>query len=148
VAENVTTRPDPERPCPFCGQPVKEWATRCRHCGESFEEDEDEGPRPVRSVRRVRRNDEGLEWLVPINRSVWAIAAGYLGLVSCIPFIGILFGSGAILTGVLALSSLKKDPELGGRGRAIFGIVMGGLGLVFSIIVTLVIVLDQFKLLR
>lgn len=49
-----------------------------------------------------------------------AIAAGYLGLISVLP----LFGVFAIALGCYALAVLKKNPELCGRGRAIFGIVM------------------------
>jgi hypothetical protein len=68
-----------------------------------------------------RNNDAALKWVVPIGRSGWAIAAGYLGLFSVIA-IGAPF---AILTGILALNDIKKHPERGGKGRAIFGIAMG-----------------------
>src|SRR5262249_45481086 len=87
---------------------------------------DDDDDRPVR-----RAGDEGLRWLIPIDRSGWAIAAGYLGLLSCFPLIGLLFGILAVVTGILALGHINKDPELGGRGRAVFGLVAGriaGLG--------------------
>jgi hypothetical protein len=52
-----------------------------------------------------------------------AIAAGYLGLLSLLPFIGIL----AVFVGCMALSKLKASPELQGSGRAWFGVICGGL---------------------
>jgi uncharacterized RDD family membrane protein YckC len=63
------------------------------------------------------------DWLLPSNRSGWAIAAGYLGLLSLL-FLPAPF---ALVTGVLGLREIRRHPGLGGRGRAIFGIVMGGL---------------------
>ena len=59
-----------------------------------------------------------------MGRSAWAVAAGYLGLLSLIPFVGIA----AIACGVLGLRQLAAEPELGGRGRAWFGIALGTLG--------------------
>ena len=63
----------------------------------------------------------------PIGRSFalvvagWAIAAGYLGLVSvlCVP------APLALLAGILAVREMKRDPKKHGMGRAVFGIVMG-----------------------
>lgn len=62
-------------------------------------------------------------WLVPVGRSGWAIAAGYLGLFSVL----LVFAPFAVVCGVMALRSIKKNPGLGGKGRAWFGIGMGGL---------------------
>ena len=59
--------------------------------------------------------------LIPVGLSVWAIFAGYLGLVSVLvippPF--------AVLCGILALREIKRNPKKHGMGRAIFGIVCG-----------------------
>lgn len=66
-----------------------------------------------------------LQMLVPVGRTPWAIAAGYLGLFSfCIPIIAAL---SAIFCGVMGLRAIKKDPKLLGAGRCWFGIVMGSL---------------------
>lgn len=61
--------------------------------------------------------------LLPVGRSGWAIAAGYLGLVSVL----VLPAPFALLCGVLALRQIRRDPKAHGTGRAVFGVVMGGL---------------------
>lgn len=68
-----------------------------------------------------------MRMLMPIGRSIYAIIAGYLGLVSPI----FLPAPLAIVFGLLALRDIKKNPELVGKGRAIFGLVMG---LIFTLI--------------
>jgi hypothetical protein len=71
--------------------------------------------------------DPAMRMLLPVGRSVWAIVAGYLGLFS-------LFGGCtaplAIFCGIMALRDIKHHPDRHGMGRAIFGIVMGVLGMV------------------
>lgn len=62
-------------------------------------------------------------WLAPVGRSAWAIAAGYLALCSVL----LVFAPFALLCGIMGLRSIKKNPGLGGTGRAWFGIIVGGL---------------------
>ena len=66
-------------------------------------------------------SDAGLEILIPINRTGWSISAGYLGLFSLLPFIGII----AIIISAIAFYDFSRRPEKHGRGRATFGLVMG-----------------------
>jgi hypothetical protein len=66
-------------------------------------------------------DDAAIRMLLPVGRSGWAIAAGYLGLISLLAFPAPF----ALLTGILAIRDMKKHPEKHGMGRAIFGIVMG-----------------------
>lgn len=61
--------------------------------------------------------------LLPVGRAPMAIVAGYLGLFSMLG----IFAPFAIVTGLLALRTLKQRPDLHGAGRAWFGIVMGAL---------------------
>jgi hypothetical protein len=115
--------------CPFCNKPVKATAERCPHCGEElFEDVDDEEAYRVRQARE-RTPDPVIHWLVPVGRSGWSIAAGYLGLFSFIPVLGVACAVLAITFGVLGLRSSKKNPGLGGRGRAIFAIAVGGLSI-------------------
>jgi hypothetical protein len=71
-------------------------------------------------------------WLLPTGRSGLAIAAGYLGLFSIL----VMFAPISLVVGILALRDLKRTPGKLGKGRAIFGIVMGAL---FSIVLILLI---------
>jgi hypothetical protein len=85
--------------------------------------------RPVRPARRLRDDppeydmgqDPGMRMLLPVGLTGWAIASGYLGLISVLlipaPF--------AILTGILAIRTIRRNPNKHGMGRAIFGIIMG-----------------------
>jgi len=73
----------------------------------------------------------GMRMLLPVGRSGWAIAAGYLGLFAVLavpaPF--------ALLTAILAIRSIRRsqhtEQKLHGMGRAIFGLIMGVLGTAF-----------------
>jgi hypothetical protein len=76
--------------------------------------------------------DETMRWLLPVGRPGSAIAAGYLALFGfIIPFLGV----GALACGVVALATLKQRPDLIGRGRAILGIVAGGLSTLWWLMV-------------
>ncbi len=75
--------------------------------------------------------------LLPIGRSGWAIAAGYLGLVSVL-LVPAPFALGCGIMALRHIAASKHSPRpLHGRGRAIFGIIAGFLGtavLVISIV--------------
>ncbi len=87
--------------------------------------DDEPAPRRRRDVRREQDlgDDPAIRMLLPVGRSGWAIAAGYLGLLSLACFPAPL----AIITGCIALWDIHRHPEKHGMGRAIFGIVMGTL---------------------
>ena len=78
-------------------------------------------------------------WLIPNHVSGWAVASGYLGLVSLI-FLGIP-GPFAIATGILGLREVGRRPGLNGRVRAWVGIVFGTLGTALLVLV-IVVLLD------
>ncbi len=86
-------------------------------------------------------DDAGMRMLLPVGRSMYAIAAGYLGLVSVIP----IFAPFALLLGVLAVKDINRSKTSPhpkhGMGRAVFGIVMGTLGTValFVLVMPLII---------
>ena len=69
-------------------------------------------------------DDPMLRWLLPVGRSGWAIAAGYLALFSVLLFPAPF----ALATGIVAIVVIRRDPSKHGMGRAVFGIVMGALG--------------------
>jgi hypothetical protein len=66
----------------------------------------------------------GMRMLLPVGRSGWAIAAGYLGLFSFL-FVPAPI---AIIVSIVAIKDIKAHPERHGMGRAMFGLVAGILG--------------------
>lgn len=69
-------------------------------------------------------SDDPMRYVLPTNPSFWALISGYIGLgaVLCVP------APFAIITGILGLRDIKKNPHRDGKGRAWFGIIMGILG--------------------
>lgn len=65
--------------------------------------------------------------LAPIGRSGYAVAAGYFGLFSVVPFCGVA----AIICSLLGFRDLKRHPTKRGMGRLIFGLVTGLAGTAF-----------------
>lgn len=80
-------------------------------------------PLPPRLPPPPPARTNATSWLAPTNRSGWAIAAGYLGLFAVL----MLPAPFALAAGILGLREIGRTPGLGGKGRAIFGIAMGGL---------------------
>lgn len=103
--------------CKNCGNKLDEKAVLCPKCGVSVQTKE----------ALLDGDNAAMRMLLPVGRSGLAIAAGYVGLLSLVPFVGII----AILLGVFALRDIKAHPEKHGAGRAWFGIIMGG---VFSLL--------------
>jgi len=68
--------------------------------------------------------DAGMRMLLPVGRSGWAIAAGYLGLLSFVAIPAPL----ALIVSIIAIMHMKRNPKVHGMGRAIFGLVMGIIG--------------------
>jgi hypothetical protein len=64
-----------------------------------------------------------MRMVIPVGRSAWAVLAGYLGLFSVLLFPAPF----AVLTGLLAIRELRRQPSKHGMGRAIFGIICGSL---------------------
>ena len=123
--ESISPETGPPRRCPDCGRPLSPGARRCRDCAEyARREAEDDYDTPPVDITQ----DATVRWLIPVCRSGWALASGYLGLLSWIPFVGLPIGLAALSTGVLAVRSIHRNPKLTGLGRAITGIVLGSLG--------------------
>ena len=106
--------------CPDCGNEVSDAAPSCPTCGRpAFP-----APPTQAAAATPMGDDATVRMLLPVGRSGWAIAAGYLGLISVAGFPGPL----AVLCGIIAIVDIRQHPERHGMGRAIFGIVMGMLG--------------------
>jgi Domain of unknown function (DUF4190) len=79
-----------------------------------------------KAFKKLPGDDAALRAMLPVGRSGWAIAAGYLALFSVL----LLPAPFALVCGLLAIRDMRKHPEKHGMGRAIFGIIMGSLGLI------------------
>jgi hypothetical protein len=85
------------------------------------------GPYPYpQYAQKPIGDDAGVRMLLPVGRSGWAIAAGYLGLVSILG----VFAPFAVIVSIIAIRDIKSHPDRHGMGRAVFGLVMGILGCV------------------
>jgi hypothetical protein len=79
--------------------------------------------RPPAPVRPAASAPQG--WVfVPAGWSGWAVAAGYLGLLSILGYPAIV----SVIVSLIALRDLRKHPEKRGARRAWFGLIMGALG--------------------
>ncbi len=109
--------------------PYADWAT---NSDNPYAVGQPVPPNPAESSRN-------LQMLLPVGRTPWAIAAGYLGLFCfCVP---LLAGPLAIFCGVMGLRAIKKDPKLLGAGRCWFGIVTGTIGLMVFVCGVLIFLL-------
>jgi hypothetical protein len=130
VPETATTT------CPKCGvRLVTDGFSRgmpllCSACQFRFRLTS--GAHPVAHVTTFEAEYEEftLPYILPVGRSGWAIAAGYLGLFSLLPFLGAVFGILAVIAALLAERDIKRNPGQRGRVRAIFGLVLGSLSLI------------------
>jgi len=107
------------KPCPYCAEMIDDDSVRCQYC----QSDLTTMPTAPPQSQKIG-DDAGMRMLLPVGRSLWAIAAGYLGLFSILG----CFGPLAIIISAVAIYDMKKHPEKHGMGRAIFGLVMGILG--------------------
>ncbi len=111
--------------CPQCGkrlQAADDWGGReapCPQCQGLIQI-----PVMAGLARPNLGDDAAMRLILPVGRSLWAIAAGYFGLFSLICFPAPI----AMALGIVAIRDIKKHPEKHGMGRAIFGLVMGILG--------------------
>ena len=134
--------------CSRCGAPNQPNAVQCAMCGVPLEtgagganpfadRGPGVGPNPYLTPQTYPPpgssigDDVAMRLVIPVGTSGWAIASGYLGLISlgCAPL-----GVFGIITGMLAFKEIKKKPKLGGKVRAIIGIVLGAISTIMLLI--------------
>lgn len=101
--------------CRGCGHSIHETALACPSCGAPT----------LRAEEQAKRSDDAvMKHLIPVGRSGWAVAAGYLAFFSLF----LVPAPAALFCGIMGLRDIRRHPEKLGKPRAIFGIVMGALG--------------------
>lgn len=68
--------------------------------------------------------------------AIWSLVLGGLGLIFC----GFLAGIPAIFCGHKALSKIKQNPKLQGKGLAISGLIIGYIGTTFWLLYILLVI--------
>ena len=93
----------------------------------------------------TRRRDDQTDYQDPIDRfrpdydrptvkkrkrrNGVAVASYYCGLCALIPFLGLLLGPLAVLLGFIGMADARKFPDMGGRGHAHSGLILGFIGI-------------------
>ena len=77
-------------------------------------------------------DDVAMRMILPVGRSGWAIAAGYLALFSVL----LLPAPLALASGIMGIRDIRRHPEKHGMGRAVFGVVMGSLRVIGLVVVS------------
>ena len=70
-----------------------------------------------------------MRFVLPIGCTGWAIAAGYCGICSIFPFIGILLALLSIIFGILAIHVIRRNPHKHGVARIVVGWIVAFISL-------------------
>lgn len=103
--------------CPNCLTMNEENALVCTKCGRDFQ---------TGVVPKENQEPISGSFAIPVGRTGLSIAAGYLGLFSVL----LIPAPVSLVVSIMALLQLKKNPGKLGRGRAVFGLIMGTFGTV------------------
>jgi len=123
----------PTRPCPFCAEPVRLAARKCRHCGEILDRNLAIAKQQER-MKEIERRQALLVTELPGSRA--AFICGVLSILSAPGvFVGVALGSVAMLLGASSIKEAPRHPGLPGGQRARRAILLGALGVVTSLLI-------------
>ena len=106
--------------CTKCGKVIPEQTQFCTHCG---------APQTLGECV-----DNTNSW---IPNNTMALVSYYLGIASLL--CGLLTGIPAIITGIMGINFARQNPTAKGVVHAWVGIVLGGIALVFQLIMLIAI---------
>jgi hypothetical protein len=112
-----------ERRCPFCAEPIRPEARKCRHCYEFLDRD--------LAVAKAREEEERIKRVVALEEKESRLArlsliCSVIGMTCPLVFAGSIAG---ILMGIAAHRQIRENPRLKGMGMARTGLVIGVVGL-------------------
>ena len=146
AVQDLPTAPPPAdsasgRPCPFCAEPVRLEARKCRWCGEILDRALAIAKKKE-AARDLERRRELILREAPGARG--AMIVGLVGLLMGPVFapIGFALGPSAILMAVSALRAIAREPRLEGRGMAKAGLALG----ITTIVACVVMLATNFHL--
>jgi hypothetical protein len=119
--------------CSHCGTQNQVDAPYCVNCGQVLVQ---LAQPPLRLPDLGQ--DPAMRLLLPVGRSLWAIAAGYLGLFAMLCFPAPI----ALVVSIVAIGDIRRHPDRHGMGRAVFGLVMGILGTCFLVFMVVVLAIN------
>ena len=123
--------------CPECGLPLQAGVARCEHCGAQVGTVFDETAVPVLQAqgKKIKEGAARADQFHKVeDAKERANNSVILGLASFFcPGIGFALGIAGIVFSILALKSLQRAGVEEGRGQALAGLVIGGLGLVAQV---------------
>jgi predicted nucleic acid-binding Zn ribbon protein len=123
----------PTRPCPFCSEPIRPGARKCRHCAEILDRGLAIAKQQDR-LREIERRQAILLTEVPGARA--SFICGVMSILSSpVVLPGIILGSVAVLLGASSLKEAPRYPGMEGPRRSRTAITLGIVGIVASLIV-------------
>jgi len=121
--------------CDSCGKELVDVAVVCMNCGAPTKNYKAPLPSP-----QALELDSSAKYCLPLGVSIWALAAGYLALFSVL----LLPAPFALLSGVMALRDIRRNPSKRGLVRAWLGVAMGALFSLLLLLLAFAFVMDAF----
>jgi hypothetical protein len=95
---------------------------------------------PTRSTGPIEPHEQEGPALIPYKNPA-ALVGYYLGICSCIPFIGLILGPIAIGLGISGLRKVAKHPQRKGTVHAWIAIILGLMGTAIGVLMLVVMIL-------
>ena len=116
--------------CSKCGSPLQAGVAFCSSCGTKVGAAMTPAPAAAAAAEKTYVSDNpGMRFVLPIGCTGWAIASGYCGIFSIIPFLGILLAILSIIFGIVAIVVIRHNPHKHGIARIVIGWIFSFLSL-------------------